>query len=475
MSQLVGVPAPELIESLERAGGGVSLAAMRGRIVLLAFWSAGAVESARMLRDLGGIAGRLAADVTLIAVHVPQLPHERRPEAMTRAARRLELTCAVVHDADARTAAAYGVSETPALVLVDPLGTVALALDGVEGVERVESAVDTLVRAHAASGTLTPGPAQVPALGAEPMTGLLSLPSALAWDEATGNFAVSDTGHDRVLLVRPDGSLADIVGSGRPGDASGPYDEACFRRPAGICFWRGALWVADQGNDLLRRVDLEQRSVETVPTLLRAPSAVAPHAGILTVAMAGSHQLWGYDAVSGSFAAVAGSGRRGIADGPAAQAELSQPTALASSDRFLAFVDAASSSLRVVARRPMGGHAIATVIGNLGEFGDADGPSTHARLQHPQGVVAIEGGFAVADTYNHRLRRFTWDTGEVTTIAGGSEPGHLDGDGASSRFDEPSGLVYAHGTLYVADTGNDAIRRIDMATGRVETVRIAQA
>jgi streptogramin lyase len=96
-------------------------------------------------------------------------------------------------------------------------------------------------------------------------------------------------------------------------------------------------------------------------------------------------------------------------------------------------------------------------------------------MQHPQGVAAVEGGFVVADTYNHRLRRFTWTTGEVVTIAGASEPGSADGDGAFARFDEPNGLAPAGGTLYVADTGNDAIRRIDMATGRVETVPVEKA
>jgi len=447
---------------------------MRGRIVLLAFWSAGAVESARMLGELGPLAARLAADMTLIAVHVPRLPHERRPEVMERAARRLRLACAVVHDGDARTAAAYSVRETPALVLVDPLGTVALTAAGADGVERIAPAVATLVRAHAASGTMMRGPVAVPALPPDGATGSLCLPSALAFDDESGTLAVSDTGHDRVLLLRPDGGLVAVVGSGRPGDASGPYGEACFRRPAGLCFWRGALWVADQGNDLLRRVDLERRSIETVPALLRSPCAVAPHAGLLTIAMAGAHQLWGYDAAGGGFGAVAGTGRRGTADGPAAQAELAQPTALAASERFLGFVDAASSSLRVVARRPMGGHAIATVIGNQGESGEADGPSTHARLQHPQGVVAVDGGFVVADTYNQRLRRFSWDTGEVTTLAGGPEPGRADGDGAAASFDEPSGLVLAGGSLYVADTGNDAIRRVDPASGRVETVRVEQ-
>ena len=121
-------------------------------------------------------------------------------------------------------------------------------------------------------------------------------------------------------------------------------------RPQGVSFWRGSLWIADTGNHRLRRADLDARELQTVGGPLRSPWDVAPYADdILVIAMAGTHQLWGYDPNYDRTGVVAGTGREGLVDGPAVQAELAQPSGLAPLGRLLGFVDAESSSLRVLA------------------------------------------------------------------------------------------------------------------------------
>ena len=166
------------------------------------------------------------------------------------------------------------------------------------------------------------------------------------------------------------------------------------------------------------------RELQTVGGPLRSPWDVAPYADdILVIAMAGTHQLWGYDVNYDRTGLVAGTGREGLADGPAVQAELAQPSGLAPLGRLLGFVDAESSSLRVLAPAERGGVEVATVIGaGLFEWGDRDGSIGEARLQHPTGIASIAEGFIVSDTYNHRLRSVHMEAGTVTTIAGG-EPG----------------------------------------------------
>lgn len=159
----------------------------------------------------------------------------------------------------------------------------------------------------------------------------------------------------------------------------------------------------------------------------------------------------------GLVATFAG-GRAGFADGPAATAAFDTPSALAI-DRLgnLYVADTGNNAIRKVA--PDG--SVSTLAGG-GAPGYLDGIGRAARFDGPVGVaVDREGIVYVADTYNDRIRRIGRD-GTVTTVAGSGVPGSLDATGAASGFDTPSAIVAdKNGVLFVADTGNDAIRRID--------------
>ena len=112
----------------------------------------------------------------------------------------------------------------------------------------------------------------------------------------------------------------------------------------------------------------------------------------------------------------------------------------------------------------------------LFDFGDVDGVAGQARLQHPLGVAATLEDRAtlvfVADTYNNKLKRLDPVTRRVRSWTGG-EAGHEDGDLAAARFWEPSGLSLAGGRLYVADTNNHAVRLVNLDVGTVRTLEIS--
>jgi sugar lactone lactonase YvrE len=156
----------------------------------------------------------------------------------------------------------------------------------------------------------------------------------------------------------------------------------------------------------------------------------------------------------------------GFADGPVASAAFDTPSALAV-DRLgkLYVADTGNNAIRTVG--PDG--SVSTLAGG-GEPGYLDGAGRAARFNGPVGVaVDRDGNVYVADTYNDRIRRIGRD-GTVTTVAGSGTPGSQDGPGVSAGFDTPSAIVVdKDGTLFVADTGNDAIRRIDK-TGTVTTL-----
>ncbi len=117
------------------------------------------------------------------------------------------------------------------------------------------------------------------------------------------------------------------------------------------------------------------------------------------------------------------------------------------------------------------GGQVATLIGEgLFKFGDVDGKYPEARLQHCIGVAWHDGFVYVADTYNHKIRRLDPRTKELTAFIGTGQPGMTDGERTAARLNEPNGLCFAKDTMYITDSNNHLIRSCDLKTGRVSTV-----
>ncbi|MCB1247547.1 MAG: hypothetical protein KDB69_09800, partial [Acidimicrobiia bacterium] len=298
---------------------------------------------------------------------------------------------------------------------------------------------------------------------------------------------VADTGHHRVVEVDPDsGSAVAVWGSGSRGFTDGIGVAASFDQPHGLTIddARTTLYVADTGNHAIRTVDLATGEVRTLAgtgelgwppspgtldtVVLNSPWDVEYRDGIIYVANAGSHQIWAIDPDLDVAAPLIGSAREGTANGEFATAELAQPSGIEISETGeLFFADAESSSIRVAL---LDGSVTELVVGGdatLFEFGDVDGTGNEARLQHPLGVALGDGVLYIADTYNSKIKRVDTEAGSVTSWLGG-DPGWA--DGADPRFNEPGGLSYSDGILWVADTNNHAIRRIDATTGFTSTL-----
>ena len=204
---------------------------------------------------------------------------------------------------------------------------------------------------------------------------------------------------------------------------------------------------------------------------------------------------------------VAGDGERGFADGAAGQVRFSDPFAVAIDAKGALYVADAGETNRIrkigadglittlpgvfdtpsglavdkagniyVADtgansiRRIGSDGVVTTLAGDGTAGFRDGAAGQARFNGPIGIAAdASGNVYVADTYNDRIRMITRE-GEVKTLAGGAAPGFADGHGASAAFDTPCGLALDRtGALLIADTGNDAIRRLDK-DGQVSTL-----
>jgi hypothetical protein len=184
--------------------------------------------------------------------------------------------------------------------------------------------------------------------------------------------------------------------------------------------------------------------------------------------MAGTHQIWSLDIESGIVAPFAGTGREGLLDGPVEQACLAQPSGLALADGHLYVADSEVSAVRDIDLRIK---VVSTIVGeDLFVFGDQDGEGDGVRLQHPLGITAREGVLFLADSYNHKIKRVDPRSRSVTTWLGSGAAGRANGPGTSASFREPGGVCAGTSGLYIADTNNHRIAVADWAIGVVRTL-----
>ncbi len=417
-----------------------TLAGLRGRFVLLDFWTFCCVNCLHVLDELRGLEERWADVLTVVGVHSPKFPHEAERGAVEAAVARYGVTHPVIDDADMATWRAYAARAWPTLVLIDPEGFIAAQYAGEGHAHAIDALLGDLVPRAEAAGTLVRDGAPPPPPA--PATSGLRFPSGLL-DLDDGRLLVSDTANHQLVLI--DGtSDAELArwGTGTRGLVDGPASTASFDEPQGLCLLPSAVAadagfdvvVADTVNHAVRGVRLRDGYVTTlagtgsawsplVPTSLSSPWDVEWWDGTVWVAMAGIHQLWTLDPLTSRTQPVAGTRTEGLRDGPLDQAWFAQPSALAAGGDRLWLVDAETSALRWVADGE-----VRTAVGEgLFEFGFVDGPASEARLQHPLGVAVLDDGVVVvSDTYNGAVRRYDPATREVATLTTGlAEPSHL--------------------------------------------------
>lgn len=465
------VPAPEFppgLDWLNTRGRALTLADLRGKVVLLDFWTYGCINCMHVIPDLVRLERRYARELVVIGVHSAKFEHEGRTENIRRIVQRYGLAHPVVNDRFMAIWDAYGARAWPTLVLLDPAGKVVGRAEGEGHYLLLDTIIAGLVSEFDARGAVDRRPLDI---GPDPLPATpLRFPSKVLADAAGGRLFIADSGHHRVVVATLDGLVREVIGTGEPGFADGDFRRARFHGPQGLALADATtLYVADTLNHAIRRVDLAARTVTTVAGTgrhgylqgdshparavpLNSPWDVLWHDGRLYVALAGQHQLWTWEPRSGHVERYAGNGFERLADGTRLAASFNQPSGLASDGRMLYVADSEASAIRAV---DLTSGEVRTLVGTgLFDFGDVDGTGTAVRLQHPLGVACWNGAVYIADTYNGRLKRLEPRTRRVVTLAGGS-----------GLLDEPGGLSAAHGRLYLADTNHHAIKVYDLAAG----------
>lgn len=446
------VRAPELRGRgwLNTGGRELRLADLRGKIILLDFWTFCCINCLHVLDELRPLEEKYADVLVVVGVHSPKFEHEKDPAALAAAVERYGVHHPVLDDPELDMWQQYAAKAWPTLAVVDPEGYVVATMAGEGHAEGLVRLVDDLIATHEAKGTLHRGDG--PYVPPTPPDTTLRFPGKAVLLDG-GNLLVSDSARHSLVELAPDGeTLIRRIGSGERGRVDGPAASASFAEPQGLCLLPPHvaevagyhLLVADTVNHLLRGVRLDTGEVTTVAGTgrqwrstvddhahdalsvdLSSPWDLAWYDDRVIVAMAGIHQLWWFDPVKRTAGMWAGTTVEALRDGPLTEAWLAQPSGLSvSADGTRLWVaDSETSAIRFVQNGVLG-----TAVGQgLFDFGHVDGPADRALLQHPLGVCALpDSSVLIADTYNGAVRRFDPATGLVATVADGlAEPSDL--------------------------------------------------
>ena len=421
--------------------------------------------------------------VIVVGVHSPKFPAERETANLREAVLRYRIEHPVVNDRDFEVWKQFGGRAWPTLMFIDPQGRVIGKHEGELPFEQFDPVVAGMLKEFEERGILNPSAAAIELQEIREPAHTLKFPGkVLATQEA---IYIADTNHHRIVEADLDGSIRRSYGGGEPRLLDGPAELAGFQQPQGMAKSRTTLYVADTENHAIRSIDLESGVVTTLAgtgeqavtggrggagrsTPLSSPWDLALDDGVLYIAMAGTHQIWSLDLGTGAVAPFAGTGREGLLDGQVEQACFAQSSGLALADGHLYVADSEVSAVRDI---DLQSNVVTTVVGeDLFVFGDQDGEGEMVRLQHPLGITARAGILFLADSYNRKIKRVDPRRRAVTTWLGSGTGGRADGIGTSASFREPGGVCAGVNGLYIADTNNHRVAVADWATGVVRTL-----
>ncbi len=470
--------APELSQSLDwfNTEQAINLHQLRGRVVLLNFWTGCCMNSMQVLQDLSYLEKKFQNKLAVIGIHSPKFQNEHIPSQLQKTINRLHIRHPVANDPKFEMWRSYGIKAWPTVVFIGPEGHVIGALRGEGRRDQLEALIQKHVTLADEKGILAEKKLAV-SFKPEPFS-TLSFPGSIC--ASRNHLYISDSGRNRILETWHDGRIRRIFGSGSADMLDGQEQSASFNNPQGMVEVGEFLYIADTGNHAIRRLHIKSGEVMTLAGIgeqglyvadrfqdpagasLNAPWDITYHESNLYIAMAGQHQIWIMNLNHLAIERFAGTGRQDLADDTIDQANFAKPAGIGILDNSLYIVDAESSSVRVI---DLNRKRVETLVGKgLFDFGDREGSGAEARLQHPLGLEtdAQRNALWIADTFNSKIKRVDLKTKQVSKFK------------INFPLDEPGGLSLFRDKLYIANTNAHQIVCLDLSSRLAEVVDVRE-
>src|SRR5713226_563858 len=229
----------------------LSLSALKGKVVLLDFWTYGCINCMHIIPDLKKLEEKYKNQLVIIGVHSGRFENEKDTENIRRIILRYQIEHPVYNDADFAVWRAYKVDAWPTRVLIDPAGYIVGYVPGEGNFEPLDRAINQVAAEFRKRGELNEQPLRLALESAKVGDLPLAFPGKVLADAKGDRLFIADSSHNRIVVTKLDGTLLEAIGSGERGAGDGPFGTATFFRPQGMALEGNSLYVADTENHLI--------------------------------------------------------------------------------------------------------------------------------------------------------------------------------------------------------------------------------
>ncbi|WP_251860564.1 thioredoxin-like domain-containing protein [Clostridium sp. Marseille-Q2269] len=433
---------------------------LKNRVILLDFWTFCCINCIHVIEDLEYLERKYGNKLQVIGVHSPKFKYEKNSKAVLNAMKKYGINHPVVNDKNKTIWDNYTVNSWPTFVLIDPEGYAFAMVSGEGNRELLDEIINDTIQYF--DDKINWSDKNIVVENKCEGEGYI-YPSKISINES-GLIAFSEKGKNRIIILDEKLDEIKIIGNSKYGLKDGNFKEAEFKAPEGIRFIKNKIYVADTENHTIRECDLEKEMVKTIAgngekeyspmargdalnVSLNSPWDLEIVEEYIYIAMAGNHQIWKYNMKDNSIESHIGTGGENIRDGSFDKCLLAQTSALSYDGKNrLYFIDSETSSIRYA---DLEEHKVHTLIGKgLFYFGNKIGNFENTMLQHPLDLKYKNNILYIADTYNNRIIKVDIINEKVEIIKKG--------------LNEPNGIDIYVDDIYLCDTNGGKIEKISI-------------